>query len=43
MEYIGIDRLRDRLRRKAPRVALRYSFYEQKNVFRSFNLVVPAR
>ena len=43
MEYIGIDRLRDRLRRKAPRVALRYSFYEQKNIFRSFNLVVPAR
>ena len=43
MERIGIDRLRARLSQKAGRVALRYSFYEQKNMFRTFNLVIPAR
>lgn len=43
MEYLGIERLREKLRAKRARVGLRYSFYEQKNVFRSFNVVVPAR
>ncbi|MBQ1516274.1 MAG: phage portal protein [Lachnospiraceae bacterium] len=42
-ELLGIARLRQRLAQKAPRVGLRYSFYEQKNIFRSFNLVIPAR
>lgn len=42
-ELLGIERLRMRLQAKAPRVGLRYSFYEQKNVFRSYNLVIPPR
>ena len=42
-ELLGIDKLRNRLTIKSARVALRYSFYEQKNIFRSYNLVIPAR
>ena len=42
-ELLGKDRLSQRLAAKASRVGLRYSFYEQKNMFRSFNLVIPPR
>lgn len=43
MAYLGLDYLRNKLASKRQRVGLRYSFYEQKNAFRTFNLVTPAR
>lgn len=42
-DLLGMEWLRARLQAKAVRVGLRYSFYEQKNMFRSFNIVIPAR
>ena len=43
MEILGIERMRELLARKIPRVCMRYSFYEQKNAFRTFNIVIPPR
>lgn len=42
-EYLGIDRLRQKLQAKAVRVNLRYLYYEMKNRINAFNVTIPAR
>lgn len=40
-ELKGIDYLRTKLKRKMPRVRLRYKYYEMKNAFENYSSLVP--